>query len=287
MKPVRESLRPEARDAAPKKSAVRFRLLPITLSLLGLMVIQKSAEVYTGVAAIASANAAEEQAKEEAEEKAKEASGDAEASKETEKDSKKDKKAKKEDDGHGGGSSDKKEEEAVTEGRGRTTLKEIKAVKERQAQERFTPTELEILQSLKVRREALDAREKEIEMKLKVLDVAEDRLAERMNEMRTLEQELKITLAHYEDKQDGEIRGLVKIYENMKPVSAAGIFNEMDMPILLAVIDKMSERKVAPVLASMDPKKAREVTEELAEMRKLQRLKSEQASQILNQQPAP
>ncbi|MFN7401895.1 MAG: MotE family protein, partial [Alphaproteobacteria bacterium] len=66
-----------------------------------------------------------------------------------------------------------------------------------------------------------------------------------------------------------EIRGLVKIYEAMKPLDAAAIFNEMEMPILLEVIDKMSERKVAPVLAGMNPKRARDVTQELAEMRKV------------------
>ena len=248
----------------PESKAARFRILPVTLALLGIMMLQKTTEVYTGVRAVASASAAEEK---EAEDKASEDS--AESSKADEGG----------DDGHGDGSS-KPKEEAVTEGTGKTTLKQIEAVKERQSQERLTPTELDILQSLKKRRLALDDREKEIEMKLKVLDVAEDRLNSRMNEMRELQQELKLVLNNYEDKQDGEIRGLVKIYENMKPVDAATIFNELDMPILLAVIDKMSERKVAPVLAAMLPVKARDVTEELAEMRKLQRLKAERANQL-------
>ena len=76
-------------------------------------------------------------------------------------------------------------------------------------------------------------------------------------------------LALYNEKQDTEIRGLVKIYEAMKPLDAAAIFNEMEMPILLEVIDKMSERKVAPILAGMSPKRARDVTQELAELRKV------------------
>ena len=40
------------------------------------------------------------------------------------------------------------------------------------------------------------------------------------------------------------------------------------MPILISVIDKMSERKVSPILAAMSPKRARDVTQELAEMRR-------------------
>ena len=65
-----------------------------------------------------------------------------------------------------------------------------------------------------------------------------------------------------------QIKSLVKIYEGMKPDEAAAIFNELDMPILLDVIGKMSERKVALVLANMNPKRARDVTQELADKRK-------------------
>lgn len=245
----------------PERRAARFRILPVTLGLLGLMAVSKTSDVYFGFQAVQSAAAAEEEA--EKEEAAKAEEGAKEGAKEE-------------------GKKAKADEEPVTEGTGKTTLKKIEEVKERQSQERYTPVELDILQSLKERREQLDAREKEIELKLKVLDVAEDRLDKRMNEMRGLEQELKLVLNRYEDKQDSEIRGLVKIYESMKPVDAATIFNELDMPILLSVIDKMSERKVAPVLAAMLPTRAKEVTEELAEMRKLQRLKSERANQLLS-----
>ncbi len=256
----------------PESKAVRFRILPVTLTLLGLMMLQKTTEVYTGFRAIASATAAEEKEADKAEAKNEE-----DASAEEHKDSDEDHGGG--DDGHGG-KSIKPKEEPVTEGTGKTTIKKIEEVKEKQQREDLTPTEMDILQSLKKRRLALDEREKELEVKLKVLDVAEERINARMNEMRELQQELKRVLNNYEDKQDSEIRGLVKIYENMKPADAATIFNEMDMPILLAVIDKMSERKVAPVLAAMLPTKARDVTEELAEMRKLQRLKTERANKL-------
>lgn len=261
------SPRKQKQTPPPERRAARFRILPVTLSLLGLMTVSKASEVYLGIQSIQSAAAAEEKEaadKEAADAPAKEA--DAEG-------------------GHGGEAKEGKgKEEPVTEGTGKTTLKKIEEVKERQAKDQFTPVELDILQSLKERREKLDGREKEIELKLKVLDVAEERLEGRMNEMRELQQELKLVLNRYEDKQDSEIRGLVKIYENMKPGDAATIFNELDMPILLSVVDKMSERKVAPVLAAMDPTRAKDVTEELAEMRKLQRLKSERASELLQAQ---
>ena len=53
----------------------------------------------------------------------------------------------------------------------------------------------------------------------------------------------------------------------MKPRDAATIFNDLDMPVLLQVVDRMKEAKAAPVLAAMQPDKARDVTAQLARMR--------------------
>ena len=47
------------------------------------------------------------------------------------------------------------------------------------------------------------------------------------------------------------------------------IFDDLEMPVMLQVIKNMEERKVAPVIASMSTKKARELTKELADQRKL------------------
>ena len=43
------------------------------------------------------------------------------------------------------------------------------------------------------------------------------------------------------------------------------------MPVLLLVVDRMKEKSVAPVLAAMSPAKAKDVTVQLAEQRKLQK----------------
>ena len=62
---------------------------------------------------------------------------------------------------------------------------------------------------------------------------------------------------------------LVKVYENMKAKDAAQIFNTLDMDILIEVMGRMSERKLSPVLAEMDPDRARSVTIFLAEQKSL------------------
>ena len=69
--------------------------------------------------------------------------------------------------------------------------------------------------------------------------------------------------------EEAQLQSLVKIYENMKPKAAAGVFEELDMDILLEVVGRMKERKVAPILAMMTPTKAKEVTFELAQRQQL------------------
>jgi flagellar motility protein MotE (MotC chaperone) len=71
-----------------------------------------------------------------------------------------------------------------------------------------------------------------------------------------------------EERDDANWAGLVKLYESMKPRDAAAIFNDLDMPILLQVLDRMKEAKAAPVLAAMQPERARQVTAQLAELRR-------------------
>lgn len=134
---------------------------------------------------------------------------------------------------------------------------------------RFTPVEVELLQNLTKRREELDRWEKNIEIKEAALDATEKRLDDKIAQIDAMKKEVSGLLAQYNEKEDGKIRSLVKIYENMKPKDAARIFDEVEMPILLIVIDKMSEKKIAPILAEMDPKKAKTITVQLAEQRRV------------------
>ena len=260
---------------APKKP--RFRLMHVTLVMLSLLLVSKVTEVATATkellsvrdAQAASEEPEEEKPEEKVEEKPSEdtndkAEGDdASASEKDAKDEGKD--AKK-----SGDAKDKeaKPKEEKTLGAGKLTVKEVEALKAQGAGSAYSQSEMDLLQNLTKRRNELDEREKEIELKSKVLDAAELRITSKVDEMKALQTELTRVVAEYKQQQDGEVKSLVKIYENMKPLDAAAIFNEMDMPILLEVIDNMSERKVAPVLAGMDPKRARDVTQELAEMRR-------------------
>jgi flagellar motility protein MotE (MotC chaperone) len=82
-----------------------------------------------------------------------------------------------------------------------------------------------------------------------------------------LQKKLEALDAARREREDTSWKGLVKVYEAMKPRDAATIFNDLETPVLLQVVDRMKEAKTAPVLAAMQPDKARDLTAKLAQMR--------------------
>lgn len=264
------SINPSAARAVPEKGRAaakrkgnieskppvgpRFRLLPLTMTMLGLLLVLKTNDIYFTTQELRSLLVANAVAEDKAEaghaDEAKEEGGHGDEKKE---------------EGHGDG----KEKEAPKKPEPpKISESEVRALRKLEEQTKYNQIELDLLHNLAKRRDELDAREKELAIKSKVLESTEQRINKRIEEMQAMQAEVKGLIETYKSQQDADVRSLVKIYENMKPASAAAIFNELDMPILLSVIDKMSERKVSPVLAAMSPVKAKEVTEELAELRK-------------------
>jgi flagellar motility protein MotE (MotC chaperone) len=85
--------------------------------------------------------------------------------------------------------------------------------------------------------------------------------------LQAVQKKLEDLDAAHKQKEDAGWQGLVKVYETMKPKDAATIFNDLAMPVLLQVLDRMKDAKAAAVMAAMNPDKARDVTAELAQMR--------------------
>lgn len=151
----------------------------------------------------------------------------------------------------------------------------------------FTQAEIDLLQRLADRRIELEIWRKDIEMRERLLKATEKRLDKKVAELEVIQQRIKGLLKQYDKEQEAKLKSLVKIYENMKPKNAAVIFGELEMPILLDVVERMREARVAPILAKMNPKKAKRVTTELVLRRKMDskatgREASTQASQAAN-----
>ena len=126
--------------------------------------------------------------------------------------------------------------------------------------DQFSRSEIQLLQQLSKRRDLLDQRARRLSAQESLLKAAEQKLLDRQAELLSIRTEIKRLLGELDDKEKKRIANLVKIYETMKPKSAARIFDELDMAVLLQVVERMKARKVAPVIAAMKPSRAREVT---------------------------
>ena len=128
-------------------------------------------------------------------------------------------------------------------------------------------SEKALLQELRQRRQELDTRAEAVAARESVLAATEQKLAARVAELQTLQKKLEGLDADQKQKAEAGWQGLVKMYETMKPAQAATIFNDLSMPVLLQILDRMKAAKAASVMAAMNPDKARDVTGELAQMR--------------------
>ena len=136
----------------------------------------------------------------------------------------------------------------------------------------FTRAEVEVLQSLAQRRQALERQASEIAMRDGILKATERRIDEKIAQLKVLESRIEGMLSQHDAEEEAQLKSLVKVYEAMKPKEAARIFQELDLPILIAVAERMREVKMAPILARMDPSLAKDLTVELATKRRLPKI---------------
>jgi flagellar motility protein MotE (MotC chaperone) len=124
-----------------------------------------------------------------------------------------------------------------------------------------------LLEQLRTRRGELEVREQSIVSRELVLAAAERRLTQRIEELTQLQQRLESMERTRGEREDAGWRGLVRTYENMRPREAAAIFEELELPVVIQILDRMGERKMAPVIGAMRPEKARILTAELGRHR--------------------
>lgn len=133
----------------------------------------------------------------------------------------------------------------------------------------YSEVRAELFETLAARRKALDAREADLDKREALIKAAQQEIDMKVQEMNKVKGDIQGLLKEQNAEEEARIKSLVKVYEGMKAKDAANIFNTLDMDILIEVMGRMSERKLAPVLAEMDPERARSVTIFLAEQKKL------------------
>jgi len=110
------------------------------------------------------------------------------------------------------------------------------------------------------RRQELDARNRDLELRENLIKDAEKRLENRIDELKDVENRIN----GKGGEQAAKFKSLVLMYEGMKAKDAARIFDRLDPAVLVDVTNAMNPRKLADILALMSAEMAQRLTVELA-----------------------
>jgi flagellar motility protein MotE (MotC chaperone) len=127
-----------------------------------------------------------------------------------------------------------------------------------------SPGERTVLESLNQRRQELEARARDLDMRESLLAAAEKRIEARLGELKDVEARLNAGARKHDDMETAQFKGLVTMYENMRPKDAAKIFDRLDLKIQVDLVAQMNPRKMSDILAQMSPEVAERLTTEIA-----------------------
>jgi len=127
-----------------------------------------------------------------------------------------------------------------------------------------SPSERAILERLQARRQELEQRAREIEIRESLLKSAEKRIEGRVEEMKATEARITTATGQKADEDAARFKGIITMYESMKPKDAAKVFDRLEMSVLYEIASKIAPRKMSDILGLMQPEAAERLTVELA-----------------------
>ena len=128
----------------------------------------------------------------------------------------------------------------------------------------ISASERAILERLQSRRQELDARAREIDIRESLLKAAEKRIESRVEELKAVEARIATATGQKNDADAARFKGIITMYEGMKPKDAAKVFDRLEMSVLFEIASQIAPRKMSDILGLMMPEAAERLTVELA-----------------------
>ena len=129
---------------------------------------------------------------------------------------------------------------------------------------RVSESERAILERLQSRRLELEQRAREVEIRESLLKAAEKRIESKVEEMRSLEGKAATAAGQRNEQEAVRFKGIITMYEGMKPKDAAKVFDRLEMTVLIEIASQIAPRKMSDILGLMQPEAAERLTVELA-----------------------
>ncbi len=127
-----------------------------------------------------------------------------------------------------------------------------------------SPSERAILERLQARRQELEQRAREIEIRENLLKSAEKRIEGRVEEAKATEAKISTAVGQKAEQDAARFKGIITMYEGMKPKDAAQVFDRLEMSVLYEIASQIAPRKMSDILGLMQPEAAERLTVELA-----------------------
>jgi flagellar motility protein MotE (MotC chaperone) len=127
-----------------------------------------------------------------------------------------------------------------------------------------SPSERAILERLQSRRQELEARAREIDIRESLLKAAEKRIESKVQEMKAVESRIAAVSEQKTEADAAHFKGIITMYESMKPKDAAKVFDRLEMPVLFEIASQIAPRKMSDILGLMSTEAAERLTTEMA-----------------------
>ena len=127
-----------------------------------------------------------------------------------------------------------------------------------------SPSERAILERLQARRQELEQRAREIEIRESLLKSAEKRIEGRVEEAKATEAKISTVAGQKAEQDAARFKSIITMYEGMKPKDAAKVFDRLEMSVLYDIASQIAPRKMSDILGLMQPEAAERLTVELA-----------------------
>src|SRR6201991_527596 len=125
-------------------------------------------------------------------------------------------------------------------------------------------SERAILERLQSRRLELEARAREIDIRESLLKAAEKRIESKVEELKAVESRITAATQQKSDADAARFKGIITMYEGMKPKDAAKVFDRLEMPVLIEIASQIAPRKMSDIMGLMQTDAAERLTVELA-----------------------
>lgn len=127
----------------------------------------------------------------------------------------------------------------------------------------------DMLAAITAERQLLDAQSDVLAQRSAEIELANAALTVETARLDELKQEVESLLERANAAHVADVDRLVGLYAAMKPKDAAAIMNDLDLEVTIAVLGTMPERGAAPIMAALNPVRARALSLILLERAKL------------------